>query len=167
MFKMIITDAGVSKGYEGTPPLKFYDLEGGGQSARFRIGKRVYDSRAEGNHRWVNLSVKAFGDVCERIKKMKLKEGSYVNLIGRYDEETWDDAKTHEKRSAPVLILDEIEFCYSGPGQKNGQGNGTPQGEAPAQTPPTPTQPEDSSSEMPENFTGYENFGGGNPFFPG
>ena len=108
MLKMIVTDAGVSKGYDGAPALRFIDLEGGGQCVRFRIGKRVYDNRCENNHRWINLSVKAFGEACERIKKMKLKEGSFVNIIARYDEETWEDQTTHEKKSAPVLIVDDI-----------------------------------------------------------
>ena len=44
---------------------------------------------------------------------MKLKEGSFVNIIGRYDEESWKDQTTHEKKSAPVLNVDDIEYCYS------------------------------------------------------
>lgn len=176
MLKLIVTDAGVSKGYDGAPALRFIDLEGG-QCVRFRIGKRVYDSRCENNHRWINLSVKAFGEVCERIKKMKLKEGSFVNIIGRYDEESWDDQTTHEKKTAPVLIADEIEYCYSGSGQKNGQENGAgtaAAGAAGAGTPPLPPQQPQgqpqgggqTSETMPENFTGFENFGGvTNPFF--
>lgn len=183
MFKIIVTDAGVSKGYDGAPAIRFFDGEGGGaQSCRFRIGKRVYDSRCDNNHRWINLSVKAFGEACERIKKMKLKEGSFVNIIGRYDEETWDDATTHEKRSAPVIIVDEIEYCYSGSGSKTGQesGAGAPQAGGGAYPSPTPqaqgqtgaapqAQPQGqgtSPDAMPDNFTGFENFGGAeNPFF--
>ena len=71
MFKVIATDVVISKGYDGAPALKFSE---NGESVRFRIGKKVYDTRAENNTRWVNLSVKAFGPVCERIKKMQLKE---------------------------------------------------------------------------------------------
>lgn len=66
MFKVIATDVVISKGYDGAPALKFSE---NGESVRFRIGKKVYDTRAENNTRWVNLSVKAFGPVCERIKK--------------------------------------------------------------------------------------------------
>lgn len=178
MLKLIVTDAGVSKGYDGAPALRFTDLEGGGQCVRFRIGKRIYDSRCENNHRWINLSVKAFGELCERIKKMKLKEGSFVNIIGRYDEESWDDPTTHEKKTAPVLIVDEIEYCYSGSGQKNGQENGAgaaSAGAVGAGTPSTPPQqapqrqPQgggQTSETMPENFTGFESFGGAtNPYF--
>lgn len=105
MFKVIATDVVVSKGYDNTPALKFSDR---GDSVRFRIGKKVYDTRAKDNHRWVNLSAKAFGPVCERIRKMQLRDGSFVNILGRLDEDTWEDSTTHEKRSAIVVILDEI-----------------------------------------------------------
>lgn len=105
MFKVIATDVVISKGYDGAPALKFSE---NGESVRFRIGKKVYDTRAENNTRWVNLSVKAFGPVCERIKKMQLKENSFINILGRLDEDVWEDSTTHEKRSAMVVILDEI-----------------------------------------------------------
>ena len=168
MLKFIGTDVVVSKGYDGAPALRFYDGENGSQSVRFRVGKKVFDSRATDNHRWVNIGIKGFGDICERIKKMKLKEGSYINLSGRYDEETWEDQNTHEKRSATVIILEEIE--YSGGGQKsNKEASGSTPGEAgtepPAQgQPPASAAPPDGA--MPDNFTGFEGFsGGGNPFF--
>lgn len=70
MFKVIATDVVISKGYDGAPALKFSE---NGESVRFRIGKKVYDTRAENNTRWVNLSVKAFGPVCDRIKRCSLK----------------------------------------------------------------------------------------------
>ena len=118
MFKVIATDVVISKGYDGAPALKFTES---GESVRFRIGKKVYDTRAENNARWMNISVKAFGPVCERIKKMQLKESSFINILGRLDEDIWEDSVTHEKKSAMVIILDEIEFCSSGGGkQKNG-----------------------------------------------
>ena len=107
MFKVIATDVIISKGYDGAPALKFSE---NGDSVRFRIGKRVYDSRAENNQRWINMSVKAFGGLCERIKKMQLKESSFVNILGRQDEDVWEDPTTHEKRSTMVIILDEIEY---------------------------------------------------------
>lgn len=96
MFKVIATDVVISKGYDGAPALRFSE---NGESVRFRIGKKVYDTRAENNTRWVNLSVKAFGPVCERIKKMQLKESSFINILGRLDEDVWEDSTTHEKRA--------------------------------------------------------------------
>ena len=111
MFNAIITNAVVSRGYDNTPAVQ-YSEKG---SARFRFGKKVYDSRAEGNYRWVNMTVKAFGSLVERIQKMQLKEGSFINLMGRLDEDSWTDKNTGENRSAMVLILDEIEYASRRP----------------------------------------------------
>lgn len=156
MFKVIATDVVISKGYDGAPALKFTES---GESVRFRIGKKVYDTRAENNARWMNISVKAFGPVCERIKKMQLKESSFINILGRLDEDIWEDSVTHEKKSAMVIILDEIEFCSSGGGkQKNGNVEGQPKAA-------TTSAPASAGSEMPGNFTGFEAFGGVNSFF--
>lgn len=170
MLKLIITEAVVSKGYDGAPPIRFYDGDGGSQIANFRLGKRVYDSKAENNHRWLNFNVKAFGDVCERIKRMKLKEGSCINVIARYDEETWEVKETHESRTGVVLYLDEIE--YAGSGQKNGQsgsGGAAQNGGAPAPQGRQSRQEQASppADPMPGGFTGFEGFAGGseNPFF--
>lgn len=180
MLKMIITEAVVSKGYDGAPAVRFFDSDGGGQIANFRIGKRVYDSKATDNRRWLNFSVKAFGDVCERIKRMKIKEGSYINIIARYDEETWETKDTHETRTGAVLYLDEIEYANSGNGQKNSQGNAG--GSAPQNTGGSPApqsqqgypqgqqfqqgQAPQPADPMPGGFTGFESFSGAeNPFF--
>ena len=188
MLKLIITEAVVSKGYNDDPAVRYFssNSENTGQVANFRIGKRVYDSKAENNHRWLNFTVKAFGDMCERVKRMKLKEGSYINIIARYDEEAWEIKDTHETRTGVVLYLDEIEYASSGNGQKNGQassGGTAPQGSnapaaqngAPAAQnqqsqgypqgqPPAQGQP--ASDPMPGGFTGYEGFGNScNPFF--
>ena len=156
MCKVIATDVVISKGYDGAPALKFTES---GESVRFRIGKKVYDTRAENNARWMNISVKAFGPVCERIKKMQLKESSFINILGRLDEDIWEDSVTHEKKSAMVIILDEIEFCSSGGGkQKNVNAEGQPKAAA-------TSAPVSAGSEMPGNFTGFEAFGGVNSFF--
>lgn len=156
MFKVIATDVVISKGYDGAPALKFTES---GESVRFRIGKKVYDTRAENNAHWMNISVKAFGPVCERIKKMQLKESSFINILGRLDEDIWEDSVTHEKKSAMVIILDEIEFCSSGGGkQKNVNAEGQPKAAA-------TSAPVSAGSEMPGNFTGFEAFGGVNSFF--
>ena len=172
MLKMIITDAGISKGYGDKPTLRFSEKEGS-NTVRFRIGKRVYDSRSEKKYRWINLNVKAFGSVCERIRKMKLKEGSFVNIIGRYDEDSWPDDDTGEVRTSPVVIVDEIEYCYSGNGQKDGKSgeaqssgkeaeNDEPKPPVPSGDQPGPEAPPAAS----DNFDGFEGFGGGpNPFF--
>ena len=158
MFKVIATDVVISKGYDGAPALKFSE---NGESVRFRIGKKVYDTRAENNTRWVNLSVKAFGPVCERIKKMKLSEGSSVHLEGRYDEDKWKD-ENGQWVHAPVIVLTELEYAYAGGKDKNESEHVASQ----APDSPSSAQEQATSQEMPDNFTGFEGFGGVNPFFP-
>ena len=166
MFKVIATEVVVSKGFEGAPALRFSE---NGDSVRFRIGKKVYDTRAENNHRWVNLSVKAFGPLCERIKKMQLKEGSFVNILGRLDEDVREDAATHERKSAMVVILDEIEYCAAGTRQqKEGTEPAGTQKAATAQPGAQASTSAPASAATSDNggggFTGYEPFGGANAF---
>lgn len=156
MFKVIATDVVISKGYDGAPALKFSE---NGESVRFRIGKKVHDTRAENNTRWVNLSVKAIGSVCERIRKMQLKESSFINILGRLDEDVWEDSTTHEKKSAMVVILDEIEYYSAGGGKQKAEETG---GQSKTAAEPAPNA---SGGDMPGNFTGFEPFGGVNSFF--
>lgn len=143
MIKTIITSAIVSKGYNSESPLKFSK---DGDIVFFKIGCRVYDSRVKGNYRWINLSIKAFGKVCESIKKMKLKAGAHVNLVGRLTEETWEN-ENNEKKKIMCIILDEMEYC-SIPKNKSEK-----------------VQEQDNTEES-QNFMGYESFGD-NPFFEG
>ena len=158
MLKVFATDVVISKGYDNAPAIRYSDGERGSM-ARFRFGKRTYDPQTKENSRWINMSVKAFGPICERMKKMQLKDGSYVNLVGRLDEENWTDQTSGEKKSAMVIILDEIEYAYGGGKSKddqNAQQNGSAQASgqaAPANDP-----------QQSENFTGYEPFGSGSFF---
>lgn len=171
MLKFIATDVVVSRGFKDNPALRYSE---DGSSVRFRIGKRVYDKREKDNYRWININMKAFGALCERIKKMNLDEGSYVHVEGRFDEDVWDD--NGKTMRAPVVILTDIERTYSGNGNSkaDGNGEGTPANEPVAAAPndsasQSEQQAPASSSEqqqMPGNFTGYEAFGGPNPFFP-
>lgn len=183
MIKMIITGAVVSKGVNDGPAVKISEK---GDFARFRIGYKVYDSRAENNHRWVNLTVKAFRDLCDRISKMDLKAGSYISLSGRYDEDVWEDEKTKTKKSMPVVILDEIEFCFSGSSKKSeGNQKATSDPQYPAQNyaappagqyapqgygaPPAGYMPQNygappAGNEMPGNFMGFQGYGNGGSY---
>ena len=179
MFKTFATNVVVSKGYEGAAALKFSE---NGESVRFRIGQKVYDSRVEGNYRWLNISVKAFGSVCERIKKMKLKEGSFVNLTARLDEEKWTDQETKKEKSQHVLIVEDIEYAYVGKsGENQNTGQNQSQGQPAGQTqqaatagaaPANPGQAPaaDQAAAQPANpmesegFMGFEAFGGNNLF---
>ena len=157
MLMFFASDVVVSKGYQNAPALKFSEK---GDFVRFRVGQKVYDPRAEENHRWINITVKSFDPaLIDRIRKMGLKEGSFISLSGRYDEDVWEDSTTHEKRSAMVVILDEIEYCSSGGGkQKTEEAGEQPRAAAaPAKSA--------SNGELPGNFTGFEPFGGVNSFF--
>ena len=159
MIRMTITSAVISQGYNGAPALSCSEKEGT-KFVRFRVGATVYDKTAEKNRRYINMTVKAFNGAATRIESMKLDAGKYVNIVGRYDEETWDDKTTHEKKSAPVLIVDEIEFCYSGTGKQDSEDNGASVASGSSQVSTA------ESNQAPGNFTGYESFGGGNPYFP-
>lgn len=166
MLKFFASDVVVSKGYQNTPAIKFSEK---GDFVRFRVGQKVYDPRAENNHRWINITVKCFdASLIDRIRKMGLKEGSFINLTGRYDEDVWEDDETKEKRSMPCVILDDLEYSggggkHSGDGQKasNNQSNSTSALTASA----APSAVPQENYQMPGNFTGYESFGGGNNFF--
>ena len=181
MFKTFATNVVVSKGYKEAEALRFSE---NGESVRFRIGQKIYDSRVEGNYRWLNISVKAFGAICERIKKMKLKEGSFVNLTARMDEEKWTDEKTQKEKSQHVLIVEDIEYAYVGKsGENQNAGQNQPQGQNPqaapagaapagqgqapaansAATQPVP-EPQAADPMQSDGFTGFEAFGGNNLF---
>lgn len=162
-----LTNCVVSKGYEDNPAIRFNNNENG-SSAFFRVGEKVYDKRAPDNHRWNNWNVKAFGNVVERIQKMKLDAGSYITITGRMDMDTWDDNGT--KKSSPVVILTDVEYSYSGNGKSGTNGGNTKADDPPASSGAPAAQQNDSTAaeqtEMPDNFTGYEGFGGPNPFYP-
>lgn len=161
MFKVLATSVIISKGYDDNPALKFSDK---GDSVRFRVGQKVYDSRAENNTRWINHTVKAFGPICERIQKMQLKEGSFVNFVGRLDEDTWKDEETGETKRMQVIILDEIEYA-SGGGKKDSDSSksATP---AKQQEKQESSSPKAKDPEKSDNFDGYSPFNG-QDFFGG
>lgn len=161
MLKVFATDVVISKGFDGAPALRFSET---GESVRFRFGKKVYDTHAENNTRWVNMTVKAFGTVCERIKKMKLKEGSFVNLIGRLDEDTWIDQNTNETKSMMVIILDEIEYAAGGGNKPKENQTDPEQSQQQNAADPSSAQSQSGSQQLPENFTGFEPFGGASFF---
>ena len=156
MLKVFATDVIVSKGYENQGAVRFSE---DGNTVRFRIGKKVYDKNAENNTRWFNISVKGFGPVVERIKKMQLKEGSLIHISGKLDEESWTD-QNNVTKTQTVIILEDIDYA-SGGVKKEGQTQQN--GSAPAAAPAANTN---NTPENSPNFEGYSNFGGGS-FFDG
>ena len=147
MNKVFITNAVISKGYDETPALVFSE---NGENVRFRIGYKVYDSREESNTRWVNIVVKAFSGLAERIKKMKLKEGSYINFSGNLDEDVWEDPKTKERNREKVIILADIEYASGNAGNKTEKTE-----KDSGQDEPGAAAPKKGKTDS-ENFTGYE-----------
>ena len=90
---------------------------------------------------------------------MQLKDGSYVNLVGRLDEDVWTDDTTKEEKRAMVIVLDELEYASNGSGKSNNNQGANNQ-----------TAPTQNGSEAPadptasDNFTGFEPMGDGNMF---
>ena len=153
MLRFTATNAVISRGFDNRAALKYSE---DGNVVRFRIGERVYDKNAENNTRWVNINIKAFGNVAERIRKMQLKDGSCINLTGRYDEDVWTDRESGETRSQPVIIADDVEFA--GFRSKGTQKDDT-RSESEAER--------GSYHSEKSNFEGYESFGGGSFFDEG
>ena len=86
MMLQLVTDAVISKGYGGAPA--FHSSEDG-RMLSFKIGCKVYDKRADKETRWVNFNVNAFDDLAERVRRMNLKEGSHINVMGNFDMKPW------------------------------------------------------------------------------
>ena len=153
MLRFTATNAIISRGFDNKSAVKFSE---DGSVVRFRIGERVYDKNAENNTRWVNINIKAFGNVAERIRKMQLKDGSCINLTGRYDEDVWTDRESGETRSQPVIIADDVEFSgFRSKGGQKEEDRSEPEGER------------GISQSDRSNFKGYESFGGGSFFDEG
>lgn len=57
----------------------------GKTTVSFQIGKQMYDSKYDDNVHYNNFLVYAYGDVAERIQRMKLKIGSCVHIWAKMD----------------------------------------------------------------------------------
>lgn len=178
MIKIIATDAMISPGYQGAQAIWTSES---GNASQFRVGCRIFDPKADNNSRWVNIQVKAFGKLAEKVVKMGLKEKSVITISGRLDEDVWQKDGAEHRRF--VIVADDIEFSYgNNGGNKNasasntpvpdqatgGQYDGAPQngGYAAPGHANTPAAPAPAPNPQ-GGFTGYENFGGDNPFFGG
>ena len=161
MVKTFITDAVISKGYNGADTFRYSETKA---TVYFRIGYRVYDKNATDNRRYVNIMIKAFNPICERIEKMQLRDGSHINLCGRLDEETWNEG--NEKRSRFIIIADEIE--YSGNNGKTNGNDSKPQQNGQDSIPQnSPQTTQEEHSGMPESFGGFLPPDEESPYFPG
>lgn len=150
MVKLTVTNAVISKGYNGAPAIQVSES---GNAARFKIGYRVYDKQADGNYRYINLTVKAFGSLIKKLSDMKLSDGAVVNLCGRLDEEVWTDKKTGETKKSFSVILEEIEYTALGKTHET-----VSQSSEPAAS-PDGSQNAAHTPDDKSNFGGYEPFG--------
>lgn len=151
MMLQMVTDAVISKGYGGASAFHYSE---DGRMLSFKIGCKVYDKKAERETRWVNFNVNAFDDVAERVKKMNLKEGSHINLMGSFDMRPWVNRETGEITTWPTIRAINIEYAASPAARQETQ---AAQKAALTQA----TQPPEQLS----GFTGYEPFGGTNPYY--
>ena len=141
MMLQLVTDAVISKGYGGAPA--FHSSEDG-RMLSFKIGCKVYDKRADKETRWVNFNVNAFDDLAERVRRMNLKEGSHINVMGNFDMKPW----VNREYAASALPKQDAQTAQKA----------------------VPVQDKQEQSALPPEqlpgFTGYEPFGGGNSYCP-
>ena len=140
IYNVCITKAVVSPGYDKTEALKFSE---NGESVRFRIGIPHYDANAENNTYWENETVKAFGPICDQIKKMKLKEGAVIALTGEKYFDSWEDEEG-EIKHASVIKLSKVE--YVGSGKKSDSDDDDEEEEEPPKSKPKKTEKKGTAS---------------------
>lgn len=145
MVVVLMTGVVISKGYQNEPAIKTSDS---GKALWFRVGRKLFDPQAEDNRRWINFDVKCFNNMVERVQNMQLKEGVYVNIRGRLDEDVWTDKEGNTRRKL-VVIAEDIEYAGGKPKDDSEDAGAARQPEKA----PLPT-------EAPGEFTGYEPFGG-------
>jgi len=157
-YNVCITKAVVSPGYDKTEALKFSDS---GEAVRFRVGIPHYDANAENNTYWENETVKAFGPVCEQVKKMKLKEGSLVSFVGEKIYDSWEDEETGEIKHASAIKLLKVE--YAGSGKKSDSDDDDDEEEVPKSKPKATAKKGTTSSASKKSA--YSSVAGSDEFY--
>ena len=157
-YNVCITKAVVSPGYDKTEALKFSDS---GEAVRFRVGIPHYDANAENNTFWENETVKAFGTVCEQVKKMKLKEGSLISFVGEKIYDSWEDEETGEIKHASAIKLFKVE--YAGSGKKSDSDDDEDEEEVPKSKPKATAKKGTTSSASKKSA--YSSVAGSDEFY--
>lgn len=147
-----ITGAFIQKGYEDAPAFSYFGEDD--KCVAFTASESFYDPNAANKKGYSNWHVKAFGSVCERIKKMGLKEGSRVNLSGSFKTERWEDKSTGEKRQRMCLTLAEIEYASSGKKKSEEDGSAGDETEQAA----NPPRVQGSAPPAPKKEESYEEY---------
>lgn len=166
MIKVFATNLVVSKGYENNPALKYFGEED--SCVQFRVGEKVYDANAENNTRWVNHSVRAFGAACERIKKMQLKAGSFINITnGTLKEDVWTDEEGDKKvkKSNQVIELDSRDSIEYVSGMKKSESNNQSQSSSRNNSNTSDQSENNNNTDTSKNFSGFTPYDKNNPFF--
>ena len=149
---LILDNVVISKGYGDNPAIRISNGEKG-SLARFGVGKKMYHPRADDKIKWVNLQVKTDRpDLIEQIKRMQLKEGSWVNLKGEIRVEAWQDQTTKEEKEGFVLYLASVGYAGGGNGRTKNSENSGESSEANAKS---------ESPKQSDNWQGYESFNAG------
>lgn len=166
MNSLILTGVVISKGYNNKETFNFNESK---TAVSFRVGYRIYDKKAPDNQRYMNITVKAYNSLCERIEKMQLKDGSHIDIRGKLDEEKWEE--NGQKFSRHVFIADEINYAPNDGNKSNVNGTHGNSSDSPDQNgngqAATQQNSSENQSEMPKNFTGFNEFNNGddNVFF--
>ena len=158
-YNVCITKAVVSPGYDKTEALKFSDS---GEAVRFRVGIPHYDAKAENNTFWENETVKAFGPVCEQIKKMKLKEGSWITIVGEKIFDSWEDEEEDEIKHASAIKLLKVEYVGNGKKSNSDDDDEDDEEETPKSKPKSSTKKTGTSSSKK---TAYSPVAGSDEYF--
>ncbi len=145
----------VCKGFDNNEPLRFSET---GESVCFRVSIPHYDPNAEDKTFWENATLKAYGSVCEEIKRLDLKAGSCISYVGKKIVGTFPDSEGEIKKKIFIKLL-EVNFALSGNGRRSTSSDD-------AETENQPTKPKVSgnatSAKAPskKSATESENFGG-------
>lgn len=73
---------------KGQDVVQFGKTDKGSGTATFRIAEEIYDPKYPNKKRYNNFFVEAHGFMADRITKMKLANGSYVNITCKLDFST-------------------------------------------------------------------------------
>ena len=156
----------VCKGYDNTEALKFSET---GESVCFRVSIPHYDANAEDKTFWENATLKAYGSVCEEIKRLDLKAGSCISYMGKKIVGTFPDRDSGEiKKKIFIKVLD-VNYAFSGNGKKSSSGDDSEnesqsaKPKATAKPAPVKTAPKQSATES-SNFEGYTPIAGYDDF---
>ena len=155
----------VCKGYDNNEALKFSET---GESVCFRVSIPLYDANAEDKTYWENATLKAYGSVCEEIKRLGVKAGDCISYIGKKIVGTFPDSEGEIKKKVFIKLL-EVNFAYSGSGKRNNSGN---DGESQSQNAkPKSTSSSQAGKTAPkqtatdsEDFAGYDPIAGYDDF---